>query len=115
MNNFKKIAIEFINSEYIAEGAEDWIVSLMSGKPQLYSNVKNARKIIKELNKNPEYFGGNSGYKVIIRGLTATLVQFEDWEIVDISDDPWLSNEDWTYEAAKAEYEAEFEIEYDEA
>ena len=104
MNIFKKIGINFINSEPCANGHEQWIMNLMSGQPIMFSHVEHD-EIINTLNTDSTYLGGNSDYKVIKTGLMATLVQFCDWEIVNIGNDPYMQNENWDYEAAKAEFE----------
>ena len=107
MNFFKKIGIEFINSEPCANGHEQWIMNLMSGQPIMFSHVEHD-EIIEILNSGHEYLS-DGDYKVIKTGLMATLVQFCDWEIVNFSNAPYMQNENWDYEAAKAEYEAEYE------
>jgi hypothetical protein len=102
MNELKEAGVEFIDNEYIADGHEDWIIRLMSGKPVEFHHSVNEFKIIDTLNRN--YLGI---YKVIITGVTARVVIFEDWEIIEINtDDPYFADEVWTYEAARAEYDA---------
>lgn len=113
MNEFKKIGIEFINAEPIAKGAEEWIIRLMSGQPLIYTNVENANEIIRTLNEDRQYLNGD--YKVIKQGIMATLVQFDNWEIQSIADSPYMQNETWTYEAARAEYDAEYNNDDEEA
>ena len=109
MNELKETGIEFIDNEYIATGHEDWIIRLMSGKPVEYHHSVIESRIIDELNRN--YLGI---YKVIITGVTARVVIFEDWEIIDLNDDPYFENEEWTYEAARAEYDALHNVEDEE-
>ena len=105
MNELKKLGVKFINNEDVAAGHEEWIIQLMSGMPVEYRRTDNESEIIQKMNY--QYLNGI--YKIIVTGGTAHLIIFDDYEIIEIGDNPNFKNEIWTYSAALTEYESYLE------